>query len=61
MRFDGQQELPIQPVAQPILNSPYDEPGRHWIYDPQTGVPSIQTGRRDAFYWYKTERTGDPS
>lgn len=58
MRFDGQQALPIQPVAQPILNSPYDEPARHWLYDPQTGVPSVQTGRRDAFYWYKTARTG---
>ncbi|PAP79480.1 hypothetical protein B1759_14245 [Rubrivirga sp. SAORIC476] len=58
MTYDGQQELPIQPVAQPILNNPYDEPTSHWVYDEQTGAPSEQTGRRDAFYWYKTEKTG---
>ena len=55
---DPAQKPPIQPVAQPILNAPYDEPTRHWVYDTNTGQPSVQTGRRDAFYWYKTERTG---
>ncbi|MCE2400058.1 DEAD/DEAH box helicase family protein [Candidatus Poribacteria bacterium] len=58
MNQSQQIELPIQPVEQPILCSPYEEPTAHWIYDPQTGEASKQPGRRDAGYWYKTERTG---
>ncbi|MDE0635449.1 MAG: DEAD/DEAH box helicase family protein [Candidatus Poribacteria bacterium] len=53
-----QLELPIQPVEQPILCSPYEEPTAHWVYDTQTGEASKQPGRREAGYWYKTERTG---
>lgn len=53
-----QLELPIQPVEQPILCSPYEEPTTHWLYDTQTGEASKQPGRREAGYWYKTERTG---
>ena len=53
-----QRELPIQPVPQPILCSPYEEPTAHWIYNPQTGEASENPGRREAGYWYKTERTG---
>ena len=53
-----QLELPIQPVEQPILCSPYEEPTTHWTYDTQTGEASKSPGRRDAGYWYKTERTG---
>ena len=41
-----------------ILCSPYDEPNAHWIYDTQTGEAIRQPGRRDAGYWYKTQRTG---
>ncbi len=51
-------ELPIQPVQQPILCSPYEEPTAHWVYDTQTGEASENPGRREAGYWYKTERTG---
>ena len=28
-----QDRIPIQPVEQPILCSPYEEPDAHWIYD----------------------------
>ena len=51
-------DIPIQPVEQPILCSPYKKPNAHWIYDTQTGEAVKQSGRRDAGYWYKTQRTG---
>ncbi len=54
----NQNNIPIQPVEQPILCSPYDEPDNHWIYDTNTGEAVINPGRRDAGYWYKTKRTG---
>lgn len=51
-------QLPIQPVADSILCSPYEEPDRHWLYDTRTGIPSKVQARREASYWYKSERTG---
>ncbi len=51
-------DIPIQPVQQPILCSPYEKPNAHWVYDTQTGEAVRQQGRRDAGYWYKTQRTG---
>lgn len=53
----GQQALPIQPVARPILCGPYDEPAKHWRYDTRTGAATETPGRREASYWYRTERT----
>lgn len=53
-----QQSIPIQPVENPILCSPYKEPEQHWLYDSRTGIPSRNPGRRPASYWFKTERTG---
>jgi type III restriction enzyme len=50
--------LPIQPVENPILCSPYAEPEQHWRYDPLTGQPFKEPMRRPASYWYKSERTG---
>jgi type III restriction enzyme len=50
--------LPIQPVENPILCSPYAEPVQHWLYDPLTGQPLKIASRRAASYWYKTDRTG---
>ena len=52
------QPIPIQPVENPILCSPYQEPDQHWLYDSKTGIPHKAAGRRPAGYWYKTERTG---
>ena len=53
-----QLEIPIQPVERPILCNPYEEPDTHWVYDTETGEAIRQPGRRDAGYWYKTQRTG---
>ena len=53
-----QLEIPIQPVERPILCNPYKEPDAHWVYDTETGEAIKQPGRRDAGYWYKTQRTG---
>lgn len=51
-------EIPIQPVENPILCSPYIEPDQHWLYDTKTGIPTKTHGRRPASYWFKSERTG---
>jgi type III restriction enzyme len=51
-------QIPIQPVENPILCSPYKEPDQHWLYNTQTGVPSKTPNRRPASYWFKSERTG---
>ena len=51
-------QLPLQPVEQPIICSPYAEPDAHWYYDLETGIPVKEPGRRDAGYWFKTERAG---
>ena len=53
-----QQSIPIQPVENPILCSPYKEPDQHWLYDTRTGIPSRTPDRRPASYWFKSERTG---
>jgi type III restriction enzyme len=53
-----EEQIPIQPVENPILCSPYKEPEQHWLYDTQTGIPSKTPNRRPASYWFKTERTG---
>ena len=50
--------VPIQPVENPILCSPYNEPDQHWLYDRRTGLPQKIPHRREASYWYRTERTG---
>ena len=55
---DMQVEIPLQPVEKPIICSPYEEPQDHWVYDRKTGEPSRAGSRRQAGYWYKTERTG---
>ena len=50
--------IPIQPVEDPILCSPWEEPDQHWLYDTKTGRPSKVPARREASYWFRTERTG---
>ena len=50
--------IPIQPVENPILCSPYREPDQHWLYDTRTGVPTKTPGRRAASYWFKNQRSG---
>jgi type III restriction enzyme len=58
MKKKDEQTIPIQPVENPILCSPYLEPGQHWFYHIQTGIPRKTPGRRPASYWYKGERAG---
>jgi type III restriction enzyme len=53
----GQEPLPIQPVPRPILCNPYEEPDWHWLYDTQTGAATKTQGRRDASYWFRSQRT----
>ena len=50
--------IPVQPVENPILCSPYTEPNQHWLYDILTGLPLKMQERRPASYWYKADRTG---
>jgi len=51
-------ELPIQaPVEEPILNSPFSEPKRHWKYD-RSGKANKMPGRRPASYFWTTQKTG---
>ena len=38
--------IPIQPVGNSILCSPYKTPDQHWLYDTKTGVPTKTSGRR---------------
>ena len=52
-----QQEIPIQPVDEPILCSAYTEPTKHWVYDQNTGRPSQMPGRRPAGYWVGEQGT----
>ena len=47
---------PTQAVPAPIINNPYDEPQKHWLY--RDGIPEIQNWRRPASYWYKEKRLG---
>jgi type III restriction enzyme len=53
-----QQEIPVQPLERPILCSPYEEPTAHWIYDKESGAAEKAKNRREAGYWFKTEKTG---
>ena len=55
---DTDTQVPLQPVEEPIICSPYAEPAAHWLYDTGTGLPSKIEGRREAGYWFKTERAG---
>ncbi len=52
------QGIPVEPVKEPILCSPYEEPDRHWLYSRRTGNPSQSHSRREASYWFKTVRAG---
>ena len=50
MNNQDQLEIPIQPVENPILCNPYEEPYTHWLYDTETGEAIRQPGRREAGY-----------
>ena len=50
-------QIPMQPVNNPILCSPYEEPGEYWLYDQETGEASKAPGRRRAGHWFRTDRS----
>jgi len=43
-------------VDNPILNSPFEEPARHWAYE--EGQPVLKEGRRPAGYYLKPRTRG---
>ena len=47
----------VQAVPDAIINKPYDEPTKHWLY--REAGPYEMSGRRPASYYYTTRRTGD--
>jgi type III restriction enzyme len=56
--FESQKQIPIQPVEQPVICSPYTEPDYFWFYDKVTGRAIKSKGRRQAGYWYKSQQFG---
>jgi len=50
--------LPVQPVAEPILCSPYEEPDRYWQYDRDSHQHVEVSGRRPSRYWHQGSLTG---
>ena len=55
-RAEGLQ-TPMQPVENPILCRPYEEPSEYWQYDLETGEASRAPGRRPAGHWFRNEPT----
>ena len=55
-RAEGVQ-TPMQPVENPILCRPYEEPSEYWQYDLETGEASRAPGRRPAGHWFRNEPT----
>ena len=49
-------QLPLQAVEEPIICSPYAEPGAHWCYDLATGVAVKEPRQRDAGFWCRARR-----
>ena len=47
----------MQPVKEPILCKPYEEPSAYWLYDRETGEASESPGRRPAGHWFRNEPT----
>jgi type III restriction enzyme len=43
-------------VDNPILNSPFEEPTRYWVYE--EGQPVLKEGRRPAGYYLKARTRG---
>src|SRR5437867_4152240 len=47
-------------VDQPILNNPFREPTRYWLYDTRAAEPRKEGGRRPAGYYFRERRSGGP-
>ena len=46
-------------VEQPILNSPSEEPGEHWLIQ-EGHAPKREAGRRRAGYFYRDPKAPQP-
>jgi type III restriction enzyme len=46
-------------VETPILCSPFEEPGEHWLIE-EGRSPERRLGRREAGYWYRDPRAPEP-
>ena len=44
-------------IDQLIINSPYEEPGRHWLFLRERQEFELKDGRRLAGYWKATGKT----
>ena len=42
-----------------IINEPYKEPQRHWLYDRNLKEFTLREGRRKSGYWKKSEKKLD--
>jgi type III restriction enzyme len=51
-------QIPLQPVNKPVICSPYVEPDYFWFYDKSNGQATKTNKRRQAGYWYKTQKFG---
>jgi hypothetical protein len=61
LMLSGAALLTRRPVPKPILCSPYEEPDWYWRYDMRTGAASKTEGRREASYWFRSQRTSGDS
>lgn len=43
-------------VDRPVLNNPYEEPTRYWLYEALSGLPVVAPGRRPAGYYFRDPR-----
>ncbi len=53
--FEDEDAKVVQPVDNPIICNPFEEPEKHWFYN-ANGEPILLEKRREASYWYKDKR-----
>ena len=46
-------------IDQLIINSPYLEPNKHWLYNRETQEFKLESGRRKSGYWKQSEQRLD--
>jgi type III restriction enzyme len=49
--------MPQTTIDRLIINSPYEEPARHWRYERETRLFELADGRRPAGYVVASERS----
>ena len=46
-------------IDQLIINNPYSEPEKHWLYDRESQEFKLTEGRRKSGYWKQSEQKLD--